>query len=345
MMRKVKRRKPARGKGSPAARSTADTVQQEPRQEELLATHRWGRSASWFDKEDPRGKQELASLTELWQSCRPLDEAASKLLDQIRALEICNWRLEESILDLCAAISRKQPSDRRIGHLASVTDERWRKVWTYYAALRSWVPRDVPAGYRALLQAVEPEETLQNRILTMLGDRTALKELYVERFCLCLEKWLSGYPPADSVQMKAHNAAVAAVEAEIQELDPERAVAPEAVLQNDGDGRLQPCNHKAFYRYDLITSSIGAGKWRAAMGRRRTDGLARADTLESYLAPIELWTQGKAKIDDELAARIQALLGAQDSTKLFLASLLVSLLRPQQLAAAELARRRAESQG
>jgi len=129
---------------------------------------------------------------------------------------------------------------------------------------------------------------------------------------------------------------------EIAKLDPERAVVPEAVLQNDGDGRLQPCHHKAFYRYDLIISSIGAGKWRAAMGRRRTDGLARADTLESYLAPIELWTKGKTKTDDEFAAKIQALLGAPDSTKLFLASLLVSLLRPQQLAAAELAKRRAE---
>jgi hypothetical protein len=274
-----------------------------------------------------------------------LDEPASNLLDQIRALEICNWRLEESILDLCAAIGQKRPSDQRIGHLASVTDERWRKVWAYYAELRDWVPRDVPAGYRALLHAIEPEDAFQNRIRTMLEDRTVLKELYVERFCLCLEKWLSGYPPADSAQTKAHNAAVAAVEAEILKLDPEREVVPDVVLANDGDGRLQPCNHKALYRYDLIISSIGAGKWRAAMGRRRTDGLARADALERYLAPIELWTQGKTRTDDELAAKIQALLGAPDSTKLFLASLLVSLLRPQQFTAAELARRRAESKG
>ncbi len=342
-MSKAKSRKPARGKGSPVAKSTAGTKPQEPWQKELLAMHRWGRFTFWFDKEDPRGRQELAWLTKLWDSCRPLDEPASKLLDQIVALEICNWRLEESILDLCAAIGRKRPSDQRIGHLASVTDERWRKVWAYYVTLRNWVPRDVPAGYQALLHVIEPEDVFQNHIRTMLGDRTVLKELYVERFCLCLEKWLSGYPPADSAQMKAHNAAVVAVEAEILKLDPDRAVVPEVVLQNDGDGRLQPCNHKAFYRYDLIISSIGAGKWRAAMGRRRTDGLARADTLERYLAPVELWIQGKTKTDDELAAKIQPLLGAADSTKLFLASLLVSLLRPQQLAAAELAKRRAKN--
>ena len=191
-MSKAKSRRPARGKGPPAAARTAGTKHQEPWQEELLARHRWGRFTSWFDSEAPRGKEELARLTALWQSCQPLDELAGRLLDQIKALEICNWRLEESILDLCAAIGRKRPSDQRIGHLASVTDERWRKVWAYYATLRNWVPRDVPAGYRALLQAVEPEEAFQNRILTMLGDRTALKELYIERFCLCLEKWLSG---------------------------------------------------------------------------------------------------------------------------------------------------------
>ena len=87
-MSKATSHKPACGKGSPKAESTAGTKPQEPWQEELLATHRWGRFTSWFDKEDPRGKQELASLTELWRSCQPLHEPASKLLDQIRALGV-----------------------------------------------------------------------------------------------------------------------------------------------------------------------------------------------------------------------------------------------------------------
>ena len=115
-------------------------------------------------------------------------------------------------------------------------------------------------------------------------------------------------------------------------------------MKSDGDGRLQPCNHKTFRRYDLIISSIGAGIWRAVMPRRGTDGLERARTLEQYLAPIETWIRGTKSSGESkesgLCARIHTSLGAQDTVKQFLASLLVSLLRSQQVAAKMLAESR-----
>ncbi len=80
------------------------------------------------------------------------------------------------------------------------------------------------------------------------------------------------------------------------------------------------------------------------MGRRVTDGFKRFDLLEKYLTPIESWihggNMGKIPKDRGLFEKIANLLGNQDSIKLYLASLLVSLLRSQQLAAQKLAERR-----
>lgn len=144
--------------------------------------------------------------------------------------------------------------------------------------------------------------------------------------------------------MRAHEGAVSVIDKEIKELDPESRVLHELALKSDGDGRLQPCNHKAFHRYDIIISSIGAGKWRAVMLRRGTDGLDKARTVEEYLAPIETWISGKGKEEEgtELCSKIHTSLGEPDHEKIFLASLLVSLLRSQQIAARMLAESRAK---
>jgi len=143
----------------------------------------------------------------------------------------------------------------------------------------------------------------------------------------------------------AHSAAVSAVEEEITGHHPEGQILE--AMKLDGDGRLQPCHHKAFRRYDIIISSIGAGRWRAAMPMRGTDGFQRAARLEEYLEPIQAWIGGRGtagrRVQGRLADEIHMLLGEPDDAKLFLASLLVSILRAQQLSAMARAEKRARS--
>ncbi len=312
-------------------------------EEEVQAVHRWGRFSFWFKVADERGEKECQRLRELWEKAKPMNDSCKIIMDQIQALEICNWHLEKSILALCQAIGKKTPVNTGIGHMASMTEARWREVWAYYLALRDWLPEDIPNGHKVLLGSCDPDKKFQNHIQKMLGERDLLKELYVERFCLALERWIKGIYAQDSVQMMTHRAAVEAADRAINRHDPERKSVPESALTDDGDGRLIPCNHKAFRRYDLIISSIGAGKWRARMTRRGTDGLERAVILENYLAPIESWICGKAVSQQNASAReIYSLLGKPDNIKLFLASLFLSLLRAQQLAAQQLAEQRSQ---
>lgn len=301
---------------------------------EVLARHRWGRHGDVAE-------EELARLRKLREAAGPLDGKCEAVIEQIVALEICNWNLEESVLALCGAIGAKEPAELGMGHLASVTDERWKKVWAYYLALRNWLPAEGKSGYGALLRACDPGGEIEGHIRSLLGPRDELKELYVERLCLCLEFWLGGFFPAESGQMTALGAAVAALEAKIKERDAGGEILDAFAL--GGDGKLQPCHHKMFRRYDIIISSVGAGKWRAAMPRRGTDGFERAALLEEYLGPIERWVDGAAAegaAGGDVAERIQNSLAERDDVKIFLAALLASLLRAQQLFATKLAQSR-----
>jgi hypothetical protein len=304
-------------------------------EEEVLARHRWGRHGE-------RAGREHARLAELWRRAEPLDTDAEAVLAQVIALEICNWDLEESIVALCEAIGAKRPAARAVGHMASISPQRWRRVWAYYLSLRNWLPRGAAGGYDAALDVVDPGGEVRQHVLGLLGERNELKELYVERLCLCLSFWLGGYFPSGCPQRRAHDAAVVALEEPIRQHDPDGGTL--RAVKDEGDGRLQPCSHKAFRRYDIILSSIGAGAWRGAMPRRGTDGFERADTLERYLAPIEAWTRGEAP-EGRLGQGIHARLGKADDTKAFLASVLASLLRAQQLAAEKRAQKRAEGAG
>ena len=310
-------------------------------EEEILSRHRWGRPFFWFKTDKERATEEHAHLKKLWESAKPLDESLKAVMDQILALEICNWNLEESIEVLCAAIGAKKPARQGIGHVLSMTEERWKRIWSYYLTLRNWLPCEGRSGYDVLLRMCDFDRTIQNHIERLLGDRIELKELYVERLCLCLEFWLGGLFEQESAQMKAHENAVLAVEKEIKKHDPEGQIL--ISMEFDGDGKLNPCHHKAFRRYDIIISSIGTGTWRAVMPMKGSDGFERADTLEKYLSPIESWIHGRRKEGEEegeLFDRIHASLSEQNDAKLFLASLLVSLLRSQQLAARKLTEKR-----
>jgi len=314
--------------------------QREKWEEELYFWYRWGQHGK--EKADA----EHAQLKRLWNKAKPLTKNCPALVPQICALEICNWNLKESILELCKAIGQKKPSDRGIGHMRYFNDDRWKQIWAYYLTLRNWLPCPSRSGYEILLQFCDPDKKIQLHILTLLGERTHLKELYIARFCICLEFWLGGYYPQNSVQKKPHDAAVAVIEYEIKKLDPDGLIlnafnrCGEGVT-TEGDGRLNPCSHKLFQRYDIILSSIGAGKWRGAMPMRGTDGFERETELEKYLAPIEAWiNHDKPKRKNNLTFKIHQLLGRQDTANLFLASLLVSLLRAQQLAAHNRAEKR-----
>jgi hypothetical protein len=301
---------------------------------EVIARHRWGRHGDV-------AKGELARLRKMREAAGPLGRRGEAVIEQIVALEICNWNVEESILALCEAIGAQEPAELAIGHLASVDEERWKEVWAYYLALRDWLPSGGNSGYRLLLRTCDPDGAIEGRVRSLLGDRDGLKELYVERLCLNLAFWLGGFFPDGSAPAEAYRAAVAALEAKIKEREPEAKFLD--VFDVEGAGGWGPCHHKAFRRYDIIISSIGAGAWRGVMPRRGTDGFDRAALLGEYLGPIERWLGGAGAEEaaaGDVAERIYESLGERDNVKVFLASLLASLLRAQQLYARELAERR-----
>ncbi len=316
---------------------------------ELLSAQRWGRLRRWCPERDVSIDGETISdehsrLRKLWEKAQSLTQPCEDILRSIIALEICNWNLEDSIMSLCEAIGNKTSPKLKIGHAYSITDERWKKVWAYYLTLKRWLPSAGKfTGYEVLLGICDPEGTVQKHVLGMLGETTKLKQLYVERFCLNLEYWLGGFFPKGSPQLKAYDAAAEKIEEEISNFDPESEIL--RWMKLDGKkGWIEVCHHKAFRRFDIHISSIGAGKWRGVMPLRGTDGLERAATLEKYLFPIEAWINGLSSSagspDTALFERIHELLGETDDEKLFLASLLVSLLQPQQTAARQRAEKR-----
>ena len=306
-----------------------------PWEKEVLANHRWGRQGDKAATEHQR-------LRRLQETAGPLDDNCRRIADQIIDLEICNWNLENSLPALCRAIGAKQPLDRKVGHLWSISAERWRSVWAYDLALRSWLAGERPAGFEVAREACDPGGAVRDHVLALIGERNELKELYVERFCLCLEFWLAGLVE-NPARKAAHEAAVSAVEGEIRKRDPSGRTLK--AMASEGNGMLQPCHHKAFRRYDIILSSIGAGKWRGAMPPRGDGPAERVATLERFLSPIQEWIDhptAAPKPADEPARSIHASLGEPDAVKTFLAELLASLLRAQQQEARDRIERAAE---
>ncbi|MBU7046191.1 MAG: hypothetical protein HXS54_07100 [Theionarchaea archaeon] len=214
---------------------------------------------------------------------------------------------------------------------------RWKSVWAYYITLKDWLPHgERSTGYKTLLKICDPEMKLQKHIVDMLGEPTELKQLYVQRFCANLEYLLGGFYTDGSPQLIAHKAAVERLENEISKCDSDPEML-EWMRLNGKKGWIEICHHKAFRQFDIHISSIGAGTWRQDMPLCGTDGIERALTLEKFLFPIEMWIKDSPESDDTsdqlLVEKIWELLGEKDDEKVFLASLLVSLLRSQQMAA------------
>jgi len=320
--------------------SDTDKDARETWEKEVLAEHRW----EWHG--DETAAKELERLRVLWNAAQPADDHCRKITDQIVALEICNWNLEENLLALCGAIGSQKPLTFPTGHLPSVSDERWKKMWAYYLTLRDRLSSEGRSGYGALLRICDPDGEIERHVLQMLGDRDELKELYVERFCLCLEYWLGGFFPRKPAQMTGHGAAVSAAEEEIRKRDPEGRILN--AMRIHGGEWLGPCSHKAFGRYDDIIASIGAGEWHGRTHWPVDDGLRRADNIDAYLSAIDAWISGKEKPRkggaEGPSSKIHAALGDRDAAKVFLASLLVSLLRAQVLTARSRLKARAEKE-
>ncbi len=315
-------------------------------EEELFAANRWGRLQQWFKIKSDRAKVEYERLKELRDDALPLDESSKKIVEQIIALEICNWKLERSILDLCEAIGTKKPTETGIGHMASMTHDRWKKIWAYYLLLRDWLVGEEIRGYKTILRICDPDSKIRNHIFGLLVERSELKILYAERFCLYLEYMLAGSFKRSSIQATNHINSVKTIDKQIRKLEPKseilKALNPVIYGEYYCYAGLELCHHKLFRRFDIILSSIGSNSWRTVMPRKGTDGLERAETLNRYLSPIESWISGKERkeIDSEISKRIYKSLGKRDNVKLFLASLLGSLLRSQQISARILAERR-----
>ena len=304
-------------------------------EKEVLAGHRWGQHGK------DRAEAELARLKELREAAGPMDDNLRKLIAQIIGPEICNWRLEEMTRVLCDAIGEKKPLPYDTGHGATVTDELRGKAWAYYLLLRHWQHNAPRSGFRTLLLMCDPDGSIEKHVREMLGGADELKSLRVERLCQCLEALLGERYPEHSPQAKAHAAAVAAVEKDIRRIHPEAEILQAIREYREGDHLayigLEFCHHKFFRRLDIIISSIGVGKWRGAMPVEGTDRIERAETVEAYLRSMEAWLDRREPCNDgerDVARR----LGKPDATKVFLASLLASLLRAQALAA----RKRAE---
>ena len=291
-------------------------------EQEIYFGHRWG-----HPRHGEKAVTEHARLKAYWSVISADARPPAALLEQIVALEICNWNLESSIPALCRAIGANERVKHPIGHLASCTEERWRKIWAYVLALREWLPHERPSGHAALLDLCDPDGAIADHIQGMLGERTVLKELYVERFCLSLEYRLRGQDGLAAEHCVGQQAAITVLEAEIARQDPDSSLLQAMSLQ----AGLFPCHHKLFRRYAIILSSIGVGKWRGAMAEQGDGPRERAATLEQWLQPIEAWLEGSTAAHGEayLYLTLAKALGPPNPTKRFLAALLVSLLRSQ----------------
>jgi hypothetical protein len=269
-------------------------------------------------------------LRSLWEAAQPMTEVGIRIIGYIRSIRECNWRLEQSVWDLCKAIGRDDTTGLLYGHSRSITDARWQRFWAYYTTLQNWLPKNFdPGGYAALLRTCDPTRQVQKHVLEMLGERTDLKELYVKRFCLWLE-WtvLGGMFRLVSSRGIAHTAAVNAIEEKIREQDPDLFLLP--WIQEDGQGHTELCHHKAFRRYDIIISSIGAGKWRARVPEESTAATELLDMHDRFLQAIETWIEDSSPDEaGDVQRKVHELLGQPSPGKRFLAAFLSAVLTAQ----------------
>ncbi|MFX1453227.1 MAG: hypothetical protein ACFFCM_20505, partial [Promethearchaeota archaeon] len=232
--------------------------------DKLLEFHRWGNNKE--------GRKEVERLKKLHEKAQPLELSSKKIIDQINSIEICNWRLEDSIIALCEAIGKNEPSKMKIGHQKSITKERWLKIWSYFLSLRKWLQNsNMDLFHEYLLKLCDSDGKIQDHVTKLLGTKNKLKELYVTLLYLWIER-LNCTTALDSPLGIAYKSSITEIENQIKELVGDSQILM-ALAENNVEGRLQPCSHKVFRRYDIILSSIGDDKWRKSIPMRGTDGL------------------------------------------------------------------------
>lgn len=121
---------------------------------EVLAGHRW------HGVGEEESKAELARLRTLRVQCGSLDVRQQAVLSQVLGPEICNWALVETLYRVCSVIGQGKPDTQGTGHRATVTPERWRRMWAYYFACRQWLAEGSRPGlmsYRAILDFCDPQ--------------------------------------------------------------------------------------------------------------------------------------------------------------------------------------------
>lgn len=138
---------------------------QETWEKEILTHHRWGKFGQ-------KAEQELEKLHIIWKRIQPISDNTNKIMNQVISTEICNWKLEESILAICKAIGMNTPVAIGIGHMNSITNERWKKIWAYFATLKNWLVKDdKKIGYRNLLEMYDLENKIQKHILSFFARK------------------------------------------------------------------------------------------------------------------------------------------------------------------------------
>lgn len=309
-------------------------------EDELYAGHRWGACGigAGIHHSDV-ADSEYAVLKDMHDRAGELSEAGRAIAEQICRLEICNYRLETSLQAICNAIGHMRPVPWSVGHRESVTTGRWRSIWAYLVSLRYWLGRHdrIPCGHEDVLSALDPGGRCHRHVMAMLGEPDELKVLRVERLCLRVEFILEGMPGPETIRGKLLREAARKLqrttEAATGDDAFERGFGPHVRLANLGE--LSPCHHKLFRRLDILISSIGQGEWRMAIPYKGTDGFERADLLDTFLVPIRGWIAGEAPAgpDEWLANQVHGLLRSRTHERLFLAALLESLMRSQQVIA------------
>jgi hypothetical protein len=286
------------------------------------AESEWREEVNWFYPDKETKIKEVQKLGKLWENAQPMTREELHAVRQITWLSRCNWNLEPSIRSLIEAIGRGNKAEMRIGHNFSITEDRWKKVWAYYLALKKWLPAlGQYTGIPVLLDFCDPNKTIQSHIIDLLGIKTKLKELYVELFSYSLEIHLMSGGPDDLKRLIARKSAVESLTNEIKTHKYDNmilaAVQPNPETLSDGKLRwFEICHHKFFRRCDIILSSIGENEWRGTFKDKGSEREELQELFLRYSSVLDSWISNQDNYDEFTKSNLE-LLGKHTSTNCY----------------------------
>lgn len=298
------------------------------------AQSEWKGAVKKFYSDDRIISMETLKLDKLWIKALPMTDEDLFIIYQITSLSRCNWNLESSIKSIIKAVGKGKRGDLRIGHNYSITEDRWKKAWAYYFALKNWLPiKGRYNGLSVLLDYCDPTNSVQSHVVELLGKKSKLKQIYVELLCYRLEFLLMGRHPEDLIKVHATNAAINLLISEIQKLDYDEMILAAVQINPEtfSDNKLswhEICHHKFFRRLDITLSSINGNEWRGIYKEKSSDKEDLLDLFLRYSLALEAWISNQDK-DDKFTKNIFALLDEHTNMKMFQVSLLTSFLKGQ----------------